>query len=102
VALKAADVARLAALARIDLTAAELEHLAPQLDVILDAVSGVAEVKDEDIPPTSHAIALTNVMRADTPQATDPAVFRASLEANAPAWRDDRFVVPRIVEEETA
>ena len=51
------DVADLARLARIELTADELAHLAPQLDVILESVAQVAEVAADDIPPTSHAAA---------------------------------------------
>jgi len=96
------DVARLAALARIELTPDELAHLAPQIDVIVQAVAGVAEVKDQDVPPTSHSLPLTNVMRTDTPEPTDASVFRPKLQADAPAWQDDRFVVPRILEEQTA
>lgn len=49
-ALTPHDVSRLADLARIELTDDELAELAPQLDVILNAVAGVAEVADEDIP----------------------------------------------------
>ncbi|MCL1840484.1 MAG: Asp-tRNA(Asn)/Glu-tRNA(Gln) amidotransferase subunit GatC, partial [Propionibacteriaceae bacterium] len=60
-----ADVARLAGLARLELTQDELAALAPQLDVILDAVKSVGHVADQDIPPTSHAVPLVNVMRAD-------------------------------------
>ena len=60
-ALTAADVGRLAELARISLTAEELEHLAPQLEVILESVAQVAQVAGADVPPTSHALPLVNV-----------------------------------------
>ena len=63
-ALTAEDVASLARLARIELSEAELEVLAPQLDVILESVARVSEVAAQDIPPTSHAL-LTNVFRED-------------------------------------
>ena len=43
-ALTTEDVASLARLARIELTEAELEVLAPQLDVILESVARVSEV----------------------------------------------------------
>jgi aspartyl-tRNA(Asn)/glutamyl-tRNA(Gln) amidotransferase subunit C len=56
VALTPDDVARLAGLARIDLSDAELARLAPQLDVILQSVAQVTEVAGEDVPATSHAL----------------------------------------------
>ena len=62
-ALTPSDVADLARLARIELTEEELEHLAPQLDVILESVARVSDVAAEDIEPTSHALPLTNVFR---------------------------------------
>ena len=36
-----------------------------QLDVILESVARVSEVAAQDIPPTSHALPLTNVFRED-------------------------------------
>ncbi len=59
------EVAHLARLARIELTDDELDHLAPQLDQIITWVGQVSQVAADDIPPTSHALPLTNVMRAD-------------------------------------
>ena len=94
------DVARLADLARIELTPDELAHLAPQIDVIVEAVAGVAEVKDDDIPPLAHPLGVVNVRRADQALPTDWQALRPVLEQDAPAWQDDRFRVPRILEEE--
>ncbi len=91
------DVARLAALARIDLTRAELEHLAPQLDVILDSVASVSAVAGPDVEPTSHALPLVNVFRADV---VTPSLPVKEALAMAPAQEDDRFRVPRILGEE--
>jgi aspartyl-tRNA(Asn)/glutamyl-tRNA(Gln) amidotransferase subunit C len=59
------DVRRLARLARLEVTDDEVELFAGQLEVILGAVQRVAEVAADDIPPTSHAVALTNVFRPD-------------------------------------
>ena len=59
------EVAHLADLARIDLTDAELDHLAPQLSVILESVASIQGVTSADVPPTSHALPLTNVFRED-------------------------------------
>lgn len=96
-ALTAADVARLGELARIRLTDEELAHLAPQLDVILASVASVTAVATADVPPTSHALPLTNVFREDLVTTSLPA---AAVLAAAPAVEDGRFRVPRILGEE--
>jgi aspartyl-tRNA(Asn)/glutamyl-tRNA(Gln) amidotransferase subunit C len=97
VALTAEDVANLARLARIELSEAELEVLAPQLDVILESVARVSEVAAQDIPPTSHALPLTNVFRTDE---LKPCLPREKILAGAPAAEQMRFRVPRILGEE--
>lgn len=96
VALSVSDVEKLGRLARIDLSPEELEHLAPQLDVILDAVARVGEIDTEDVPATSHPIPLTNVFRADEVTASLPAEGALAM---APAAEEDRFRVPRILGE---
>jgi aspartyl-tRNA(Asn)/glutamyl-tRNA(Gln) amidotransferase subunit C len=94
VALSPEDVAGLARLARIELSRDELEHLAPQLDVILESVAHVADVAAEDIPPTSHALPLTNVFREDVVR---PSLPVAEVLSQAPASEGYRFRVPRIL-----
>lgn len=96
-ALTAKEVARLGELARIRLSDSELEQLAPQLDVILAAVARVSEVAAADVPPTSHALPLTNVFRDDVVQ---PSLSQAAVLAAAPSVEDGRFRVPRILGEE--
>ena len=93
-ALTPSDVAGLARLARIELTPDELEHLAPQLDVILESVAHVSDVAADDIPPTSHALPLTNVFRPDVVR---PSLPVADVLSQAPAAEQDRFRVPRIL-----
>lgn len=90
-------MSHLARLARIAMTDDELDAMAGQLDVILESVGRVGEVAADDIPPTSHAVPLTNVMRPDTPA---PSLTAAEALAAAPAAEDDRFRVPRILDEE--
>lgn len=92
------EVADLARLARIALTDEELDHLAPQLDGILQSVAQVGEVASEDTPPTSHAVLLTNVFRPDEPR---EGLAREDVLAAAPAVEEHRFRVPRILEEES-
>ena len=96
-ALSPDDVAALARLARIELTGEEQAHLAPQLDVILEAVASVTDVAADDIPPTSHALPLTNVFREDVVR---PSLPVDEVLAGAPAAEQDRFRVPRILGEE--
>lgn len=91
------EVAHLAHLARLDLAPDELVHLAGQLDQILGAVAQVTEVAADDIPPTSHALPLTNVFREDEQRACLPA---EAVLAAAPAAEDGRFRVPQILGEE--
>ena len=95
-ALTTTEVARLGALARIALTEEELQRLAPQLDVILDAVAQVSEVAAAGVPLTSHALPLTNVFRDDVVR---PSLPVADVLAAAPAAEDGRFRVPRILGE---
>ncbi len=96
-ALTPADVARLGELARIRLSEEELAHLAPQLDVILTSVARVTEVATPDVPPTSHALPLTNVFREDV---VTPSLPVEAVLAAAPATEDNRFRVPRILGED--
>lgn len=91
------QVAHLADLARIDLTDAELDHLAPQLSVILESVASLSEVASADVPPTSHALPLTNVFREDVVR---PGLTAEEALAAAPASEQQRFMVPRILGDE--
>ncbi len=91
------EVAHLARLARLAVSEQELDVFAGQLDVILGSVARVQEVAGEDVPPTSHAVPLTNVFRADV---VTPCLDRDEVLAAAPAAEDGRFRVPRILSEE--
>ena len=91
------DVAHLARLSRLALSDDELAHLAPQLDQIISSVARVQEVTAEGIPPTSHALSLTNVFRPDELR---PCLTPEQALSGAPAVEAERFKVPRILEEE--
>lgn len=91
------DVAYLAGLARIELTDAELDHLAPQLAVILESVAAVSRVAAEEIPPTSHALPMQNVFRPDENR---PSLSPEQALSGAPEVDERRFSVPRILGEE--
>ncbi|GAA2021606.1 Asp-tRNA(Asn)/Glu-tRNA(Gln) amidotransferase subunit GatC [Pseudokineococcus marinus] len=96
-ALSPDDVARLAALARIDLEPAELERLAGELDAVVAAVASVSSVVSDDVPATSHPLPLVDVYREDV---VEPSLPAEAVLAGAPAAQDGRFLVPQILEED--
>jgi aspartyl-tRNA(Asn)/glutamyl-tRNA(Gln) amidotransferase subunit C len=91
------DVAHLARLARIDLPPESLDHYAAQLAVIIGAVAQVAEVAAADVPATSHPMPLVNVFRDDVVR---PSLTNEEALSGAPSVEDERFRVPRILDEE--
>jgi len=91
------EVARVAALARIDLRPEEVDRLAGELDVIVESIARVREVATPDVPATSHPLPMTNVFREDVPQ---PALPVDDVLAAAPEAMDGRFAVPQILGEE--
>ena len=91
------DVARVARLARLALTDAELETMREQLNAILAHIDALKAVNTEGVEPTSHAVPQFNVMRDDEPR---PCFPRDEMLANAPDRAGDFFRVPRIIEDE--
>ncbi|MBC7724592.1 MAG: Asp-tRNA(Asn)/Glu-tRNA(Gln) amidotransferase subunit GatC [Burkholderiaceae bacterium] len=91
------QVAHLANLARIALTPQEIDKLAGELGIIVDAIAKVSEVAGADVPATSHPIPLTNVFRPDVPGET---LTAAQALAGAPEHDGSRFKVSAILGEE--
>ena len=91
------DVAHLARLSRLAVTDEELDLYAGQLSAVLDAVAQVQKAPVEDVPPTTHAVPMTNVFRED---AVRPSLPPEVVLDGAPAAEDGRFRVPRILGEE--
>lgn len=91
------DVAHLAHLARINIPTDQLAHYAQQLDAILDAVDQVSSIDTSDVPAMSHPVPMTNVFREDVPGIS---LTAEQALAAAPAVEDERFRVPRILDEE--
>ncbi|MBI3025578.1 MAG: Asp-tRNA(Asn)/Glu-tRNA(Gln) amidotransferase subunit GatC, partial [Candidatus Tectomicrobia bacterium] len=71
-AISRQDVLHVSRLARLQLSEAEIEKFTSQLDNILDYISKLNELDTRDVPPTSHALDITNVFRED--EASDPPV----------------------------
>ena len=91
------EVAHLARLARLAVTDEELDLFAGQLAAVLDAVAQVGKAPVEEVAPTTHAVPMVNVFRADVVR---PSLPRDVVLAEAPAAEDGRFRVPRILGEE--
>ena len=91
------EVAHLAHLARLAVTDEELDLFAGQLGAVLDAVAQVSRADVDDVPPTTHAVPMTNVFREDVAR---PSLPRDAVLAGAPATEDGRIRVPRILGEE--
>lgn len=90
------DVAKLAALARIEMSEKELVSLASQFGVILDAVARVQEVDLDGVVATSHPQPIQNVFREDV---VHPSLTPTQALSGAPAQEEQRFRVPQILGE---
>jgi aspartyl-tRNA(Asn)/glutamyl-tRNA(Gln) amidotransferase subunit C len=64
------QVEHVAKLARLKLTDDEVERMAGELSGILEHVERIAELDLDGVEPTSHVIALENVLRPDEPRAS--------------------------------
>ncbi len=85
------QVLHVARLAHLDLSDEEVERLTAELGAILDAVSKVSELDLDDVPPTSHPLAIVNAWAEDVPHES---LALDDVFANAPAREGDSFRVP--------
>jgi aspartyl-tRNA(Asn)/glutamyl-tRNA(Gln) amidotransferase subunit C len=66
------QVLHVARLARLELTDEEVERMSGELTTILDHVERMNELDLDGVEPTSHVVALENVLRADEPRPSWP------------------------------
>jgi aspartyl-tRNA(Asn)/glutamyl-tRNA(Gln) amidotransferase subunit C len=92
--INAEEVLHVAKLARLRIDPQGLEKLAGQVATILSYVDALAQVDTEGVPPTAHAIGVTNAFREDRPAGHLPP---DQALANAPAREEDFFLVPRVI-----
>ncbi len=92
------DVGRIAHLARLDLTADELQLFARQLAGILDYADELQAVDTSGVPPTSHPLALSAPLRDDDlrPSLPRDEALAAGPETDMTAGL---FKVPRVLGE---
>jgi aspartyl-tRNA(Asn)/glutamyl-tRNA(Gln) amidotransferase subunit C len=89
--LDRAQVLHVARLARLELDETEVERMAEELSKVLEHVERVRELDLTGVEPTSHAVDVAGVMRADEPV---PSLPREVVLAAAPEPVDGGFGVP--------
>ena len=90
------QVEHVARLARLAFTPEELDRFTEQLGKIIGYAERVGELATQDVPPTAHPLPLRNVFRDDV---TKPSLPQGKALSTAPESDQDRFMVPRILEE---
>jgi aspartyl-tRNA(Asn)/glutamyl-tRNA(Gln) amidotransferase subunit C len=88
------DIRHVAKLARLDLDEAAIEAFYGQLGDILNYMETLNQVNTQEVPPTAHAIDLTNALRDDTPK---PHLDPSEALDNAPSQDDGCFIVPKVI-----
>ena len=87
------EVRKVATLARLELTDAELERAVGQLSPIIDYVHQLAQLKTDGVEPLAHPLPIQNVFRADEP---GTCLSPDEALANAPVRYGDYFGVPAV------
>ena len=90
-----AAVRRIARLARIAVSEAEVPHLQSEINAILAFVEALGAVDVEGVEPMTSVIPMKLPLRADV--VTDGQIEQKVL-ANAPLAEDDFFLVPKVIE----
>jgi aspartyl-tRNA(Asn)/glutamyl-tRNA(Gln) amidotransferase subunit C len=91
------QVHKVANLARLEMTAEEEEQLTAQMSSILEYFQQLSELDTTDVPPTTRAIDVSNVTRADELR---PYPDREAILKEAPDQDGDFFKVPKILQAE--
>jgi aspartyl-tRNA(Asn)/glutamyl-tRNA(Gln) amidotransferase subunit C len=91
------DIAHVARLARLDLSAEELETYKVQLGVILEHAARVQSLEMEPDIEAAHPLGSANAFRDDELR---PSLDRDEVIAQAPAALDGYFVAPPALESE--
>ncbi len=91
-----ADVVHVAGLARLELSADELEVFTGQLAAVLDHAADVEALELSEVVPTAHPLPLVNVLRDDV---VHRSLDRREVLDAAPSVEDHRFRVPPVLGE---
>ena len=92
------DISHVARLARLRLSARELETYGRQCRELLEHVARIQAIDTEGVEPTSHPLPMTNRFRED--RVTSESVLdRADVLAQAPSVEGEFFRVPPALED---
>lgn len=91
----AATVRRIAHLARIGVTEAEVPHLQGELNAMLSFVEQLSEVNVEGVDPMTSVMPMEMKKRSDV---VDDGEIADAVVANAPETEGHFFLVPKVVE----
>ncbi|NBW97311.1 MAG: Asp-tRNA(Asn)/Glu-tRNA(Gln) amidotransferase subunit GatC [Planctomycetia bacterium] len=93
------DVAKVAMLARLELSDAELDTMTSELSKIVGFVSLLDELDTAAVPPLAHPLDTQNVFRDDEPA---PSLTTAAALQSAPRHDGEFFLVPAVLGESGA
>lgn len=94
-ALERSDVEKIAHLARLGLTEAEVPQTTATLNNILGLIDAMQAVDTAGIEPLAHPLEATQRLRAD---AVTEQNQRDAYQAVAPAVESGLFLVPKVIE----
>lgn len=92
--ISAADVTKVARLARLELGADEIARMTAQLEGILGHFADIDALDLSTVEPMTQPYPLVNVMRPDVVR---PGLDRDEVLAQAPLAEDGRFRVPPVI-----
>lgn len=93
--LTADQVRKVAKLARLQLSEADVDRFTQQLGQVLGYVEMLSELNTDGVEPLAHPLEIENVLREDVPT---PSLSREATLSNAPKSDGRCFLVPQILD----
>ncbi|MSQ96540.1 MAG: Asp-tRNA(Asn)/Glu-tRNA(Gln) amidotransferase subunit GatC [Gemmataceae bacterium] len=87
------EVRKVAELARLEISDAEVDTIARQLNAIVDYINQLQQVSTDGVEPLAHALDLHDVFREDLP---GESLTEDEALANAPARKGNFYSVPAV------
>ena len=90
------EVSKVAQLAKLKLNEEQIDNHATQIEKILDYINQLEKINTENIPCTTRAIEVVNVLRDDINEKFED---NEDILELAPSREDDFLKVPKIIKE---